>query len=266
MENSEYYGLIARHLTENTPLWQASVVESDGSTPARSGMKLAVGKPDILFGNLGGGEMEHKVIELIRESNYKTPVLISFDLSSGASVADRQTGMICGGQVKVFIEPLYQAETLYIIGAGHCGRALGQMARLTGFRVVLIDNRSEIILSDLSQYCHQAVLHDYADLGQIIDFSPQSWVVIMTHGHLHDKEVLEQCLRKPLCYLGMIGSKKKVAETFANMKQKGFSDLELSKCHAPIGLPIGSQTPYEIAVSILAELIGLRHQDRKQDS
>lgn len=259
MENLEFYHKIAAWLEDNTTLWQAVVVDSDGSTPAKSGMKLAVGKPDTLFGNLGGGELEHKVIELIREREYQEPVLLSFELSEGVFIADLPTGMICGGKVSVFIEPLHLAGTLYIIGAGHCGRALGLLAKLNGFRVVLIDNRSEIIASDLSQFCHKAILHDYTDLSEVIYFSPLSYVVIMTHGHLHDKEVLEQCLRKTLKYLGMIGSKTKVAQTFEKMLEKGFNESDLEKCHAPIGLPIGSQTPDEIAVSIMAQLISVRH-------
>lgn len=265
MQNAEYYSKIAQCLSENTALWQASVVESDGSTPAKSGMKLAVGKPDLLFGNLGGGELEHRVIELIRVNNYSAPQLLSFDLSEGGSIADIQTGMICGGQVKVFIEPLYLSETLYVIGAGHCGLALGQLAKLNGFNVVLIDNRSEVISADLHECCHRAILHDYSDLSKVIDFSPFIYVVIMTHGHLHDKEVLEQCLAKPLMYLGMIGSKNKVASTFVILKEKGITEQELAKCHAPIGLPIGSQTPYEIAISIMAQVIAARHGKQIRD-
>ncbi len=260
MDNLAYYARISELLNFNTALWQVTVVESDGSTPAKSGMKLAIGKGDILFGNLGGGELEHRVIDLVRETEPGEPKLLSIALAENGSTADIQTAMICGGQVKVYLEPLHQNNTLFIIGAGHCGRALGHLAKLSGFRTVLIDNRSEVISSDLHEYCHLAVLHDYADLSEVIDFSPHSWVVIMTHGHLHDREVLEQCLRKPHRYLGMIGSKNKVAQTFGILKQKGFTEQELQSCHAPIGLPIGSQTPYEIAVSIMAEIVQLRHK------
>jgi xanthine dehydrogenase accessory factor len=260
MDNLAYFGKIKELLSNNTALWQASVVESDGSTPAKSGMKLAIGISDILFGNLGGGELEHKVIELVRETRPSQPQTLSFSLTQDAPKADFQTSMICGGQVKVFVEPLHRGNSLFIIGAGHCGRALGHLAKLTGFHVSLIDNRPQVISADLSENCHIAILHDYGDLGEVVDFSPQSWVVIMTHGHLHDKEVLEQCIRKPLNYLGMIGSKQKVAQTLAILKQKGFTDEELKACHAPIGLPIGSQTPYEIAVSIMAEIIKILHR------
>ncbi len=258
MDNNEYYSKLSALLENHSSIWQASVVESDGSTPAKSGMKLAVPLTEAVFGNLGGGEMEHKVISFIRESQPSGARIYSFALAADGSAADFSTSMICGGKVSVYIEALHLSERLYIVGAGHCGRALGQLARLCGFHVSLIDNRAEIIQDDLSGFAHNAVLHDYTDLTEVIGFSHSTYVVIMTHGHLHDKEVLEQCLRQDCAYLGMIGSKTKVAQTFAKLKDKGFTDAEISKCHAPIGLPIGSQTPYEVAVSIMAELIMTR--------
>jgi xanthine dehydrogenase accessory factor len=255
MDNNEYYKKLSAMLANNSSLWQASVVDSDGSTPAKSGMKLAVPLNEAVFGNLGGGEMEHKVISFIRESQPHGAGLYSFSLTPDGAKADFNTSMICGGQVSVYIEALHLSQRLYIIGAGHCGRALGHLARLSGFHVSLIDNRTEIINGDLADYSHESILHDYSNLAEVINFSPSTYVVIMTHGHVHDKEVLEQCLRHQFAYLGMIGSKTKVALTFAKLKEKGFTEAELSKCHAPIGIPIGSQTPYEVAVSIMAELI-----------
>jgi len=258
MDNYSYYNQLSLALSQNKAVWQATVIESDGSTPAKSGMKLAVSLEETPFGNLGGGEMEHRVIDIIRAEKPSGSKVYSFALAADGSKADIQTSMICGGQVKVFIEALHLPEKLYILGAGHCGKALGQLAKLCGFYTVLIDNRSEVIDTLPTETFHEAKLHDYSNLADIIDFSSTNWVVIMTHGHLHDKEVLEQCLCQPLKYLGMIGSKSKVAQTFANLKAKGFTDSDLSVCHAPIGMPIGSQTPYEIAVSILAQMISLR--------
>ena len=258
MDNYSYYNQLSLALSQNKAVWQATVIESDGSTPAKSGMKLAVLLDESPFGNLGGGEMEHRVIDMIRLDKPSGSKVYSFALAADGSKADIQTSMICGGQVKVYIEALHLPEKLYVLGAGHCGKALGQLAKLCGFYTVLIDNRSDVIDSLPPESCHEAKLHDYTNLIEIIDFSPANWVVIMTHGHLHDKEVLEQCLRQHLKYLGMIGSKSKVAQTFARLKEKGFAESELSLCHAPIGMPIGSQTPYEIAVSILAQMISLR--------
>jgi xanthine dehydrogenase accessory factor len=255
MNNNEYFKKLSLAIENNIALWQATVIECDGSTPAKTGMKLAVLLNEAPFGNLGGGEMEHRVIDLIRTEKPVGSKIYSFDLASKGTTDDIPTAMICGGQAKVFIESMHISQKLFIIGAGHCGRALGKMAKLCGFYTVLIDNREEIINSLTQDSCHEAKLHDYTEMAEVIDFSPENYVVIMTHGHTHDKEVLEQCLRKPLKYLGMIGSKTKVAQTFANLTEKGFSEAEIKACHAPIGIPIGSQTPYEIAISIMAQII-----------
>ena len=103
------------------------------------------------------------------------------------------------------------------------------------------------------------IYNDYNDIEQAIKFDKKCFIVIMTYGHVHDKQVLEYCLKKPFFYLGMIGSEKKVTETFDKLRAQGFTEEELQKIHAPIGLSIGSQTPWEIAVSIMAELIRERN-------
>ena len=267
MDNLAYFEKLLILLQEHSPVWQANIIESDGSTPAKTGMKLAIPLKEEPFGNLGGGELEHTVIEKIRNDKPGKATIYIFNLSADGSKAGIATSMLCGGNVKVYVEPLFSPDKLYIIGAGHCGKALGKLASLCGFYVVLIDNRKEIIDNLPEDCCHRAIHHDYANLAEIIDFNPNTWIVIMTHGHLHDKEVLEQCMRKPFRYLGMIGSKTKAAATFTKLKEKGFTPEELAKCHSPVGLPIGSNTHYEIAVSIMAELISLRNlQDKEEKS
>lgn len=262
MELKVYYDKISQALAENHPLWQITIIESSGSSPAKAGMKACVGTGELYFGNLGGGELEHGLIRQIRSELPERPALWSFSLTGSKTdlyPADKQTGMICGGAVKVFIEPLHKADTLYIIGAGHCGRALATLARSTGFFTHLIDNRPEVLKQAEDQGLADSYAYsDYSKLQEQIKNPNCAWVVIMTHGHLHDREVLEQCLKLDLRYLGMIGSKSKVAETFEILRNKGVSPEELTRVHAPIGLPIGSQTPTEIAISIMAEIIGLR--------
>ena len=264
MDNINYYSKLHLFLEQHEAIWQASVVESDGSTPAKPGMKLAIPLNGEPFGNLGGGEMEHQVIALVRSKKPMEAQLLHYSLSDDDSEADLGTSMICGGSVKVYLEALHMVNKLYIIGAGHCGKALGQLAKLCGYYVCLVDNRSEILQTDLRECCHEAIYNDFNDLSQTGVFSPEHLLVIMTHGHLHDRQVLQQCLGKPLKYLGMIGSKRKVAETFSMLKEQGFQDTELAKCHAPVGLPIGSQTPFEIAVSIMAEIISLHKQPKQK--
>ena len=265
MDNITFYEKLAILLKKHSALWQASIIESDGSTPAKTGMKLAVPLDEEPFGNLGGGELEHTVVNLIRNDKPKKATVYWFNLSADGSKTGITTSMLCGGQVQVFIEPLFYPDKLYVIGAGHCGQALGKLACLCDFYVTLIDNRSEIIDNLPADCYHKALQHNYANLAEIIDFNPDSWIVIMTQGHLNDKEVLEQCLRKPFRYLGMIGSKTKASATFAKLQEKGFTTEELAKCHSPIGLAIRSNTPYEIAVSIMAEIISLRNLPDKEN-
>lgn len=255
MDNLSYYSHLHSFLERHAAIWQASIVDSVGSTPARVGMKLAIPLDGEPFGNLGGGELEHLVIKTVKETKPSGSALHSYSLGADGTACEIETSMICGGRVSVFLEALHHVNKLYIIGAGHCGKALGHLARLCGYYVCLVDNRRELIDNDLSTYCHESIYSDYTNLDKAIQFGPGILVVIMTHGHLHDKQVLQQCLRKDLKYLGMIGSKHKVAETFARLREQGFSAEELAECHAPVGLAIGSQTPYEIAVSIMAEII-----------
>lgn len=255
MDNLTYYSKLHFYLERHAAIWQASIVSSEGSSPARRGMKLAIPLEGEPFGNLGGGELEHKIINLAKTTQPQGSQLLAYTLTADGSAEGLSTGMICGGKVQVFMEALHHANKLYIVGAGHCGKALGHLAKLCGYYVCLVDNRPEIISTDLHEAAHEAICSDYANLQDTIQFGPETLVVIMTHGHLHDQKVLQQCLREKCKYLGMIGSRHKVAETFAKLKEQGFSAEELAKCHAPVGLSIGSQTPYEIAVSIMAEII-----------
>lgn len=260
VDNYLYYSKLQAYLEDNVALWQATVITTNGSTPARAGMKMIIPASHAVFGNLGGGELEHQIITFVRDTAPSQALHLAFDLGGRPSHELNPTAMHCGGSLTVFIQPLHLPERLYIIGAGHCGKALGKLAKLCGFYVHLVDQRPESIEGDLSEYGHSGTLNDYSSIADVVDFGPHSWIVIMTHGHLHDLQVLEQCLRKPVRYLGMIGSQTKVRESFAALQMQGFTATELSQVHAPIGLKIGSQSPFEIAVSIMAELIQILRQ------
>lgn len=260
---SQYFNKLASSIEAGYPIWQASIIETDGSTPARIGMRLAVPLNNEPFGNLGGGEMEYWVIKTIRIQQPKSVVKWNFNLDEqGKPIHEDEikTKMICGGRVEVLIEPLFAPHPLYIIGAGHCGRALAEFAVKVDFQVTIIDNRHDLLQTDAFPTECRLIHNDYTNLTADINFSPDAYIVIMTYGHVHDKQVLEHCLKQPFRYLGMIGSKKKVAETILKVKENGFSDADIAKVHAPIGLPIHSHTPYEIAISILAELIKIKNQ------
>lgn len=255
MQSNEYYQKLLELTTTNQALWQASIIHTDGSSPARLGMKMLIPLSGAFYGNLGGGEMEHKIIEYVRQNQPAEPQLITYDLGSGLLGEKTSTSMICGGSATVFIDVLHIPNNLYIIGAGHCGKALGQLAKLSGFWVHLIDNR-ENILAEVPAACfHQKKYSDFSQISRELTFGPHTWIVIMTHGHVHDQQVLQQCLRQEYRYLGMMGSQHKVAEIFAVLRKQGFDEADIQKIHAPIGIKIGSQQPYEIAISIMAEII-----------
>lgn len=259
MQNAEYYRRLVELSARSAALWQATVVDAEGSCPAKPGMKLLVPLTGPTIGNLGGGELEHTVIARLRTEQPTQPWLRTFILSERGDQAlteeEVATSMLCGGKVTVFAEPLFDPRRLYVVGAGHCGRALAQLAGLCGLPTCLIDDRREILDAIPPELCSDLRYSDFSDLAAHINFGSEALIVIMTHGHAHDQQALEQCLRQPSRYLGMIGSAAKAAATMKKLEQQGFAPEELIRVHCPAGLPIGSQTPYEIAVSILAQII-----------
>jgi xanthine dehydrogenase accessory factor len=262
MDIKQYYQTLTDLVSGNEPVWQVIIVENEGSTPSKPGMKMLIPLSGKVFGNLGGGEMEHTIIAQVRTEQPQQTVFQTFLLSEQGDQAKLETGiptsMICGGKVSVFVEPLHKLKRLYIIGAGHCGRALANLAGKCGYHVCMLDDRAEVLADVPPEISAESRLSDYSDVSRLIRFDRDAHIVIMTYGHVHDQEVLEQCLRQPFRYLGMIGSTRKVKQTLANLEQKGYLPDELARINAPIGLPIGSQTPWEIAVSIMAELISIQ--------
>ncbi|MFA6038595.1 MAG: XdhC family protein, partial [Legionellales bacterium] len=150
------------------------------------------------------------------------------------------------------------AHELYIIGGGHCGRALSEFAAKCDFNVTVIDDRKDCATNDLHPYATKLVCTPYAGIEQHIDFSSSPFIVIMTQGHKHDELAMRKILGKPYKYLGVIGSKKKSAIIFDRLLKDGYARDELQRVFMPIGLSIGSQTPYEVAVSILAQLLAVK--------
>lgn len=167
------------------------------------------------------------------------------------------------GLGRIYLQPVGPREVLYIFGAGHCGQRLAEIAHLVGFLVIVIDDRADFASPERFPMAERLVVPEsfenaFADLA----VDEESYLVIMTRGHLHDKTLLAQALRTPASYIGMIGSKKKIAQIFNELEQQGTPTGALARVHAPIGLDIGSETPEEIAVSIVAELIQERAKKR----
>lgn len=233
-----------------------TVVKNEGSAPGKPGFAMLVRRDGSIEGTVGGGEIEKLVIEDAL-SGPAEPRMRRFEMR-GKPEAKNGTHMVCGGAAEVFIEPLGTPHTLVIFGGGHCGMALSRMAAAAGFRVVLYDERSEWANREKHPDASETICAPYAEAAVRVKFSTTTFVVIMTHGHAHDEMVLRACMGKEHAYLGFIGSKAKVKRFFDALLAEGHTKDGLSRIFAPIGLTIGSDTPAEIAVSILAQLIAVR--------
>ena len=235
----------------NQPVVLATVVESLGSAPREEGARMLVRADGSIAGTVGGGAIEKKIIEeALAMMHGAAPRIVRYEL--------KDIGMTCGGGMGVFLEPLSPPPQLIIFGAGHIGICLARIGKMLDFSVTVVDNRQEFASKDRLPWADMVIADDYARAMQSVTFSERSYVVILTHKHTHDFEVLEQCLTKPHCYLGMIGSKAKVAKVFQQLKDQGVPEETIRQIHSPVGIKIGANTPAEIAISILAEIIQVR--------
>lgn len=245
-------------INSGIPTWLVTVINVTGSTPAKIGMKMLVYSDGSIFGTVGGGEVEKKIIDKIINTKPAEIGKFSFNLGNGFESTET-TNMVCGGVQEVLIEPMFTGTPLYIIGGGHCGVALSNLASKTGFLVTVIDNRSEWANNKKHPNAINNICCDYSEIKNQINFPKDSFIVIMTHGHIHDKLILEQLIVKDYKYLGMIGSKSKVKIVLEEMIKKGFSKEKLKSIFSPIGLDISTHTPDEIAVSIVAQMIAVKN-------
>jgi len=232
----------------------ATVISVEGSTPREEGAKMLVYDNGSILGTVGGGNVEKRVIqEALGVIKTGKATKLAYRLNPNGEL-----GMLCGGDTEVFIEPITGAPRLFIFGAGHICIPLARMAILTDFKVIVIDDRPEFATTERFPEASEVIVSDFKTAFDKIVVSSGSFIVIVTHGHAGDEVVLENALKTPAKYIGMIGSKSKNAAVFSHLQIKGFTTDDISRVHAPIGLPIRAQTPEEIAVSILGEMIQIR--------
>jgi len=236
-----------------------TVVEVKGSTPREVGTKMLVNKNGLVAGTIGGGMTEAKVIkeakQILKEGKGK---LLIYHLTKEQAALDE--GAICGGEMKVFIDILQPKEEVLIFGAGHIAICVSKLAKMVGFKVAIIDDREEFANQDRFPEADEIVTEDIERALTHIKITPSTYIIVLTRGHLKDEEVLTSVIRLGAAYIGMIGSKKKNTNVFQQLTEKGISQEELNKVHAPIGIDIKAQTPEEIAVSIMAEIIQIRRK------
>lgn len=236
----------------------ATVIETKGSTPRKCGAKMLIQADGSIHGTVGGGKFECLVIELAREAMRSNELCLkTFPLHE---CDDDSFGAICGGEITVLVEPYAMKQRLLIAGAGHCGQALAQLARDCGWSVTLFDDRKELFESPFYRDAtHRMQYITEPDALAEFPFREDDCLVLVSRGHPEDRAALQSVLsRNPLpkfAYLGMIGSKRKVSMVMKDMEAAGLPGEALEQVYAPIGLDIGSESPMEIAVSIMAEIL-----------
>jgi len=244
----------------------ATVTSSRGSAPRKAGAKMLIKGDGTFIGTVGGGGVEQQVREKAAEvMNSGEPQVVHFDLSGRGEEAT----MICGGQMDIFLEPILPSETLYLFGAGHIAQSTTTIGKMLGFRVVVIDPRPEYNNSERFPNADLLVVEEYECAFSKLSVDQGSYVIIYTPGHVLDERCLHFAVGTKAKYIGMIGSKKKVKEVKERLLQKGVTRERLDRVYAPIGIEIGAETPQEIAISILAEIIkvnkGLIQGEKKHE-
>jgi xanthine dehydrogenase accessory factor len=248
----DLYSEIAALVAEGRPFVLATVIESAGSTPQKPGSKMVVLGDGSLRGTVGGGAIEHQIIEAAKallEAPEQTRTIETH--------LTHELGMCCGGRMKVFLEKHGAPVRLTVFGAGHVARELAALAHQVGFRVTVVDARPEWANTERFPGC-EVLLEDPADHARKVAGSAQDYFCITTHDHPLDQAVVEALLNKPSAYLGVIGSRRKAERFRMRLKAGGAEDAALERIRSPMGLPIGALTPQEIAVSIVAELVQVR--------
>jgi xanthine dehydrogenase accessory factor len=234
----------------------ATIVNVRGSIPSFETAKMLVRDDGSIAGTIGGGCVEAEVWQAAREvMESEKPRTLTFNLNSNPKY---DTGLVCGGTLEVFIEPVLPVSNLYLFGAGHVALSLYKVARLAGFDVTIVDDREGYANRERFPEAREIYAEEFDKAMAQLATSESSFIVIVTRGHRDDMRVLRWALEQPARYVGMIGSRRKVIAIYKELEKEGIACDKFERVHAPIGLDIGAITPEEIAVAITAEMIAVR--------
>jgi xanthine dehydrogenase accessory factor len=259
--SSQFFRDLASLLEQHPRLAMATVVSAIGSTPREAAARMLVLPDGKTHGTIGGGKFESLVVEDAKALLSKGGLPFTKEY---VFLPDRENsfGAVCGGRATVMLEIVERAARLLVVGAGHCGRALARAAAITSYEVTVSDERAGQL--DPSAFPPGTrlvkVADDYSDLPLP---SPEDYVAVITRGHVTDGLALRRLRGIPVAYLGMMGSRAKRKALFDELRAEGWRDEEFARISCPIGLDIGAESPEEIAIAIVAEIIRFRR--RRQD-
>jgi len=233
----------------------ATIVHTNGSIPSYESSRMLVREDGTIAGTIGGGCVEADVWAAAREAmEREAPRKMVFNLNHEASY---DNGLICGGTLEVFDEPILPQPIAYLFGGGHVSMAVAKSASTAGFGIVVIDDREQFANRERFPMADR-VITSFEEAFTQIRPNASSYLIIVTRGHKQDMRVLSWAVRTDARYIGMIGSKRKVLSTYKALEAEGFGPEELERVFAPMGVDIGALSPEEIAVSVTAELVAVR--------
>jgi xanthine dehydrogenase accessory factor len=234
----------------------ATIVQVNGSIPSYESAKLLVREDGSMTGTVGGGCVEAEVWNAAREViQTEKPRHLTFNLGQEAAY---DTGLICGGQLNIFVEPIIPQPRAFIFGAGHVSKSLSKVATLAGFATVVIDDRDTYANRERFPEADEVLAGEYESLFPNLTINESSYLIIVTRGHRDDMRVLRWAVTTPARYLAMIGSRRKVISVIRELEKENIPSEAFERIFAPMGLEIGAITPEEIAVSVVAEMIAVR--------
>jgi len=253
MHSLELYQELIRLQRDGRASAMTTIVQCSGSSPQKEGSKMLVRDDGTIVGTLGGGCLEAEAIQAALVAiEEETPRSIPITLT------EQNGGLVCGGKVLVFIEPILPQPHLVILGAGHVGKALATAAKLTGLRITVIDDRGDYANRENIPAADDWIVAPFADCLRPGMADARTFIVIATRGHQHDYDAVNAALRTNAAYIGLLGSIRKKAVLFRKLLDAGFREDDLARIVTPVGLSIGAVTPEEIAVSIVAQIIEIR--------
>lgn len=248
----EIYEEMARLARQGEPFCLATVIAHEGSAPRKTGAKMLFRSDGSMLGTVGGGRVETETMQAARQ------VLAGGAPRTVEFVLNEENGFACGGRMSVFVESSGRRPLLVLFGAGHVGRAVTRLAHGCGFRVTVVDDRPECTVQELLPGAERIICSGAGDAFRDLSLGKESFVVIATPDYVSDFAAVRGCLGSDAGFIGLLGSRRKREALLTTLEQEGFDAAQRGRIVTPVGLDIGAESPEEIAVSIVGQLIAVR--------